>query len=467
MCSCYLSVSGGKAHAENSKPSIREASVSARGSSDAKEAADLCLMEAALYYASILCDEQATNIGAVLMHTVPPLRSLIMHLTKDVPDKTFSWLRSLCSTHLSCFIAFSLLIPSAYAQYGDSLCGVVRDLQQDLVSSATVSFSSIQTNEQQANISSGEGIYPFNTRPPHFFTTGETVDFSTLSHQQKVIPGQSNALNTRLEVACTTGKAVNGGLASVLDTETVSLGETISSIQIQRLPLHNQDIYQLAQVRSAVFDDGSRRSGENTSIPGNQESYATHAYCCFPTPASNYPKRVYNAAKCLPNSTTIMNFGINNLPTIGQPILVMDLFSDSTTIAKHPDLLGTKYHLPYNVVASISYERSQPDNLLVQSSYKVSAGTRGVALSPYSNFIDYSANTEPGNLDALIVTLKHSFAHHFILEVQYALATAMDENHRPFKLTGRWHLLHWFSIEPGLQRPNSIGSVLHRKALLH
>jgi hypothetical protein len=391
-----------------------------------------------------------------------------MYLIKDISDKRFWCLRNLCSTYLSCFIAFALLVPAARAQYCVSLCGAVTDPQSNLISGVTVTFVSTETNEQQVSVSSGEDIYHFNARPPpHFLIAAETARFrKQVISDQQAIPDQPNAHNMQLQVAGTTETTVNRALAPGLDTDTISPGESIGSNRIQHLPLYNHDIFQMEQLAPTVFGDGSHRSGRSGDSNNNlgKQPYATEQSFCCSAPTSDYPKRLYETAKYMPNATTITKLGINNHPTIGQHFSVMDLSFNPTTI---PKLLDTKYQLPHSNFASIGYRRGQPLNLLEQSKYNGIARDRGMAQSPYGNFKDYNSNIGTGNLDALIITLKDRFAHHFILKVPHALATAMDENSGPFNLTRPWPLPRWLHIEPGLQRTNSVGPVSDRKALLH
>ncbi len=171
---------------------------------------------------------------------------------------------------------------------------------------------------------------------------------------------------------------------------------------------------------------------------GNPPNAVQANFCCS-TPTSNYPGILYETASSVtslfgyaPNPATITKFGSNNLPLNGQAISVTGFPSNPKTIANYHYSLDTQYQLPYQLVASIGYQGSQSRHLLVQSNYNVIASAYGMPLSPYANFIDYYANTGNGNYNALIATLKHTFAHQFNFEAQYAWAKAMDENSGPY-----------------------------------
>ncbi len=172
---------------------------------------------------------------------------------------------------------------------------------------------------------------------------------------------------------------------------------------------------------------------------GNPPNAVQANFCCA-TPTANYPGILYQTASSInsifgyaPNPATITKFGTNNLPTNGQPIFVTGFPSNPKSISNYHYSLDTQYQLPYQLVASIGYQGSESRHLLVQSNYNVIAAANGSALSPYANTIDYYANTGTGNYNALIATLKHSFAHQFSAEMQYAWAKAMDQNSGPYE----------------------------------
>ena len=172
---------------------------------------------------------------------------------------------------------------------------------------------------------------------------------------------------------------------------------------------------------------------------GNPPNAVQASFCCS-TPASNIPGIVYETATSInsifgyaPNPATIKTFGSNNLPTGGNPIFVTGFPSNPKTIANYHYSLDAQYQLPYDMVASLGYQGSQSRHLLVQSNLNVIAAGNGVALNPAANFVDYYANTGTGNYNAMIATLKHTFAHQFNLEAQYAWAKAMDENSGPYE----------------------------------
>jgi hypothetical protein len=161
-------------------------------------------------------------------------------------------------------------------------------------------------------------------------------------------------------------------------------------------------------------------------------------FCCS-TATANAPGILYEAATSptsifgfAPNPATITTFGPNNLPVSGSPISVTGFQPNPKTISNYHYSLDTQYQFPWSVVATLGYQGSETRHLLVQSNYNVIAAANGVALNPAANFVDYYANTGTGNYNAMIATLKHSFAQHFNLEAQYTWSKSMDENSGPY-----------------------------------
>ena len=171
---------------------------------------------------------------------------------------------------------------------------------------------------------------------------------------------------------------------------------------------------------------------------GNPPNVVNKDFCCSTT-TTNIPGILYETATNInslfgyaPNPAAITAFGANNLPTNGSPISLTAFPYNPKTIANYHYSLDTQYQFPLNLVATLGYQGSESRHLLVQSNFNVIEVGAGQPLNPAANFIDYYANTGVGNYNAMIATLKHSFANHFNLEAQYTWAKAMDENSGPY-----------------------------------
>jgi Carboxypeptidase regulatory-like domain/TonB dependent receptor len=172
---------------------------------------------------------------------------------------------------------------------------------------------------------------------------------------------------------------------------------------------------------------------------GNPPNVVPKDFCCSTT-TTTIPGILYETATSVtslfgyaPNPATITMFGPNNLPTSGSPISITAFPSNPKTIVNYHFSLDTQYQFPLNLIATLGYQGSESRHLLVQANYDAIAAGDGLALNPVANFIDYYYNTGTGNYNAMIATLKHSFANHFNLEGQYTWAKSMDENSGPYE----------------------------------
>ena len=172
---------------------------------------------------------------------------------------------------------------------------------------------------------------------------------------------------------------------------------------------------------------------------GNPPNVVNKDFCCS-TPTTAIPGILYETAANVnslfgyaPNSATITAFGPDNLPTSGSPIFVTAFPSNPKTIVNYHYSLDTEYQMRWNLIATLGYQGSESRHLLVQSNFNAIAAGNGQPLNPVANFIDYYANTGTSNYNAMIATMKHTFANHFNLEAQYTWAKAMDENSGPYE----------------------------------
>ncbi len=171
---------------------------------------------------------------------------------------------------------------------------------------------------------------------------------------------------------------------------------------------------------------------------GNPPNVVNVDFCCS-TPTTTIPGILYETATNInslfgyaPNPATITTFNSNNLPANGSPISLTAFPQNPKTITNYHYSLDTQYQFPGSIVATLGYQGSESRHLLIQSNYNAIVAGEGGTLNPAANFIDYYANTGTSNYNAMIATLKHSFANHFNLEGQYTWAKAMDENSGPY-----------------------------------
>jgi hypothetical protein len=96
-----------------------------------------------------------------------------------------------------------------------------------------------------------------------------------------IVAEQENAVNVVLAVGnITETMTVRGDAAPLLDTETANISGTITSQDVQTLPIYGRDPFQLLQLAPGAFGDGSQAAGggasflpsRNFAIGGNSPS---------------------------------------------------------------------------------------------------------------------------------------------------------------------------------------------------
>ena len=166
-----------------------------------------------------------------------------------------------------------VLTAVAEAQYRASIQGVVTDQQGAVVSDATVTLTSQETNRPVQSTTNGAGVYNFLELAPSRYTlTVEKTGFKKYTATDvQIIAEQANAFNVEMTIGGA-GETVNvnGDAVPMVDTETATVSGTVTAQQIQDLPSFGRDVFQLAQLAPGIFGDGSRsNSGDSNALPGN------------------------------------------------------------------------------------------------------------------------------------------------------------------------------------------------------
>jgi hypothetical protein len=170
--------------------------------------------------------------------------------------------------------ALLLISPAAFAQYRASIQGTVSDSTGGVIPNAKLTLTNTATNEMQSRTSNGEGVYNFNALPPNVFKlTVEAAGFQTkILDNVQITPEQANAINVQLTVAAQAQTVtVDASATSLLDTETATVGGTISENEIQHMPSFGRDVFQLTSLAPGTTGDSSQAAGGGTfSLPGTQ-----------------------------------------------------------------------------------------------------------------------------------------------------------------------------------------------------
>jgi hypothetical protein len=157
-----------------------------------------------------------------------------------------------------------LAIVGASAQYRGSLQGTVTDAQGAVISGATVTMIDKETNRTLTTRTNEAGVYNIGSLPPSRYSLiVEKPGFKKkVLEDVGIISEQENAVNVVLsvgEIAETI--TVSGDAAPLLDTETANISGTITSQDVQTLPIYGRDPFQLLQLAPGAFGDGSQQAG--------------------------------------------------------------------------------------------------------------------------------------------------------------------------------------------------------------
>lgn len=196
----------------------------------------------------------------------------------------------------------------AFAQYRTSIQGVVTDPQGAVIPGATLKLVDEATNASQIRTSNEAGVFNFNALPADRFTlTVERAGFEKKAYNHlQLIPEQANALNVQLAIGQTSETvSVNAESEPVIDTQTATIGRTISAAEIENMPSFGRDVFQLTQLTPGVISDGSQAGGGGTfNLPGNQGPGGTGANAgIFQT--ENGPQANANGGQYETNSLSI------------------------------------------------------------------------------------------------------------------------------------------------------------------
>ncbi len=157
----------------------------------------------------------------------------------------------------------------------------------------------------------------------------------------------------------------------------------------------------------------------NPTCAGNGILYATSSSA---TNMFGYPS----------NPAAITTFTSANLPATGTTT-VTAFPADLKTITNYHYSLETDYQFSKNMVATLGYQGSRTEHLIIQNNWNGVAAADGIPLNPSVTSVDFYGNQGSANFNALIATLQHKFSDHFQAEGQYTYARAMDTNSGPYE----------------------------------
>jgi len=190
------------------------------------------------------------------------------------PESSPHWYRRTCA--LSCLLALLLCVSNGHAQTAGTgaVTGTVTDPSGGAVASATVTLTNKGTNQQRETKTIVDGSYTFTLLPPgdyrlRFMAAGfKTATVETVT----VTVTNTIPVNQVLEVGAVTESVEVKSSVEVLQTESSTLGNTVSGSQITALPMANgnyTEILSLSAGTSAGVDNATAVGKGTQNISAN------------------------------------------------------------------------------------------------------------------------------------------------------------------------------------------------------
>lgn len=187
---------------------------------------------------------------------------------------------------ITCGLFLLFAVSAANAQFRAGIQGTVKDTGGGVVSGATVTLTSKETNKKQEVTTSDGGFYRISGLAPGIYTiTAEKTGFKKQTFEDLTINAEGvQGTDFTLEAGgISETVTITADDAPTLQTEDANVGKAITTREILRLPQAGRDPYELARLTPGVFGTGSRGANgnsvglPNTSGPGgsNNSIFAT------------------------------------------------------------------------------------------------------------------------------------------------------------------------------------------------
>jgi hypothetical protein len=153
------------------------------------------------------------------------------------------------------------------------ISGTVTDNSGAAVPGAKVTVTNAGTNQSVTLTTSDSGAFTANSLEPVIYTiTVEAANFKSATIENvKVDTASVQTVNVALEAGSIAEKVTIEAETPLLNTETGTIGQTITERQLQELPLNNRSVLDLAVTAPNVSGDAGSEDPEVTSgqpVPG-------------------------------------------------------------------------------------------------------------------------------------------------------------------------------------------------------
>lgn len=156
--------------------------------------------------------------------------------------------------------------PAAFAQFGASLNGTVQDATGAAIPGATITLTNTGNQQTRTATSSGGGAYNFSELAPGLYdVTATAPNFKPATLTNIQVEADPRTADITLDTGGTsTTVDVSASDTTVLQTSDASIGNTLNSETLERLPAIGGDVYELLRTAPGITGDASR-SGAGTA----------------------------------------------------------------------------------------------------------------------------------------------------------------------------------------------------------
>lgn len=159
------------------------------------------------------------------------------------------------------FAFFLVFAPLLHGQFGSSITGTVLDPTGAVIPNAKITLTNEATQSTQTTTSSPQGFYRFGSLGPGSYTVkAELQGFQAQTLNKIGVGAEANrSLDIHLNPeGSSQSVTVNANDVPLLQTSDASIGSSVDSKQITRMPIFGRDPYELVRTAVGTTADGAR-----------------------------------------------------------------------------------------------------------------------------------------------------------------------------------------------------------------
>ncbi|HMG84135.1 MAG TPA: TonB-dependent receptor [Terracidiphilus sp.] len=167
---------------------------------------------------------------------------------------------------IALMVLIVLTVTPAHAQFGASLGGTVLDPSGAAVPNATVTLINTGTQQTQTKTTNDTGFFIFSALPPGNYS----LDVKVQGFKEKktdsiaVVAETPRNLNVSLETGgASESVTISASTQPELQTADASIGSTITSEEVEKLPIFGGDPYELLRTAPGITGDAARAGNGN------------------------------------------------------------------------------------------------------------------------------------------------------------------------------------------------------------